>query len=383
MLKKILPFCVWKELKMSITKDPIFIEDDCFQKIFKQSANCSYDEMNKSPVPTDLLVVSSKTTSNLVGLIIRLPHSVADGTSMMIILDRILYFYDHPDEHVDICEVLPEPAENLLPEISEEQKNNFLERYHSEIINFNNVVPHHKYEERPVKFFKSESKPVEYEVTCGSGSATAPKKLLDFCREHGITIGTYLIASIAFINSKMTGDTSKDLKMDVDYNLRDRFPKKLGKTTVACYIGWPSLKPEAELQETLLETAKKASRNIKKQIDNHEHHMWRQIEDLWEEHEDEYQKVSDKNNGISKLTYRLTLSLYLASSINFSNVGRYPFGINYNVSTVKELYCTGDSWGAWFEYCILFQTTDRICITVSHLSTKEHNAAGWFRKNHR
>ena len=93
--------------------------------------------------------------------------------------------------------------------------------------------------------------------------------------------------------------------MDVDYNLRDRFPKKLGKTTVACYIGWPSLKPEAEMKETVLETAKKASHNIKRQIDNHEHHMWRQIEDLWEEHEDDYQKVSEKNNGISKITYRL------------------------------------------------------------------------------
>ena len=92
------------------------------------------------------------------------------------------------------------------------------------------MVPHHKYDERPVKFFKSQRKPVEYEVTCGSGSETGPKKLLEFCREHGITIGTYLIASIAFINSKMTSDTSKDLKMDVDYNLRDRFPKKLGKT---------------------------------------------------------------------------------------------------------------------------------------------------------
>jgi len=365
---------------MSVFVDPIFIEDDCFQNIFKQAANFSYEEINKSPVPTDLFVVSPKTSSNPVGLIIRLPHSVADGTSMMIILHRILYFYDHPEELVEICEALPEPAENLLPEISEEQKNNFLERYHNEIVNFKNVVPHHKYEERPVKFFKSQSKPVQYEVTCGRGSLIAPKKLLDFCRENGITIGTFLIASISFINSKMTGDISNNLKMDVDYNLRDRFPKKLGKTTVACYIGWPSLKPEAEMQETLLETAKKASRNIKRQIGNHEHHMWRQIEDLWEEHEDEYQKIFDKNNGISKITYRLAIALFLASSINFSNVGRYPFGINYDVSTVKELYCTGDSWGAWFEYCILFQTTDRICITVSHLSTKEHNAAGSFLK---
>ena len=74
--------------------------------------------MNKSAVPTDLLVVSDPKEAHLVRLIVRLPHSVADGTSMLIILHRILHFYDHPKEKVDVNGVLPEPAENLLPEIT-------------------------------------------------------------------------------------------------------------------------------------------------------------------------------------------------------------------------------------------------------------------------
>ena len=102
----------------SFFEDPVFIEHHCFQKFFKKAANCSYDKMNKSPVPTDLMVVTSKEMTGSVGLIIRLPHSIADGTSMMIILHRVLYFYDHQEENVEVNETLPEPAENLLPEIS-------------------------------------------------------------------------------------------------------------------------------------------------------------------------------------------------------------------------------------------------------------------------
>jgi len=40
-------------------------------------------------------------------------------------------------------------------------------------------------------------------VTIGKGTPEASVKLLAFCRKHGITIGTYLTAAFAFINSKI------------------------------------------------------------------------------------------------------------------------------------------------------------------------------------
>ena len=114
---------------------------------------------------------------------------------------------------------------------------------------FKNVVPHQPFTTR---------EPGTTNVTIGAGTPDGAKKLLHFCRKNKITIGTYLMASFNFINSRVTvwnftffdfklwlqKKLGNELRLDLDYNLRDRFPKKLGNTVVACYIGVGSISPK-------------------------------------------------------------------------------------------------------------------------------------------
>jgi hypothetical protein len=61
--------------------------------------------------------------------IIRIPHSIADGISLMIIVNSLLKQYDNLAETSKQV-TLPKPASQLQPVVKKEFVESFKERYH-------------------------------------------------------------------------------------------------------------------------------------------------------------------------------------------------------------------------------------------------------------
>jgi hypothetical protein len=192
-------------------------------------------------------------------LIIRIPHSISDGISLMIIVNSLLRQYDNLVETSEEL-ALPKPASQLQPVVKKEFVDSFKERYHRlksttthllfvflfrDLINFKNTAPHSLVGNRDGGS----------DLTTGCGTPEGAANLLIYCRANGITIGSFLAASVTFINAQLTVSQliqlnqefyqktfNENFKLDVDYNLRDRFPDKIGNKIVSCFIGWPSLR---------------------------------------------------------------------------------------------------------------------------------------------
>ena len=75
--------------------------------------------------------------------------------------------------------------------------------------------------------------------------------------------------------------------------------------------------------------------------------------------------VSDFNSAMK--------TIFQASSANFSNVGKYKFDTQLNFGKIKELYCSGKNWNKPYEYGLLFQSTDRLCVTLTHPDMAVYN----------
>lgn len=141
-------------------------------------------------------------------LIIRIPHSISDGTSFMIIVNSLLKQYDNlvaPSERPP----LPKPASQLQPVVKKDFIESFKKRYHRlkstkircnhfykfrDLINFKNTTPHSIEENRDSGAY----------LTTGCGTPEGAENLLSYCRANGITIGSFLAAAVTFINAKLT-----------------------------------------------------------------------------------------------------------------------------------------------------------------------------------
>jgi len=84
----------------------------------------------------------------------------------------------------------------------------------------------------------------------------------------------FIIFELQFWFKKKLGN---ELRLDLDYNLRDRFPKKLGNTVVACYIGVGSISPKADFEETIVDVAKRVKSEINQQLENQEPFMIKEL----------------------------------------------------------------------------------------------------------
>jgi len=73
----------------------------------------------------------------------------------------------------------------------------------------------------------------------------------------------------------------KELQFGLDYNLRDRFPRKLGNTTVATYISENTHRPNAELHESIVQVAARMKADINRGIQNQEPFMLKALIDLY------------------------------------------------------------------------------------------------------
>ncbi|CAG5079584.1 Oidioi.mRNA.OKI2018_I69.PAR.g9288.t1.cds [Oikopleura dioica] len=260
-------------------------------------------------------------------ILVTIPHSLADGTAMMIILNDLLKFYEKPHQSAILDEVYPVQAEKLKPELTKEAQNNYKEKVLAKQKEFKNIVPHHKNSRRQQKASSFLSKEWNHDW-------------------H------FLMAAFNFVNSRVIQKLGNELKMDIDYNLRDRFPQKLGNTVVACYIGLGSINPKADFSETMVDVAKRIKKEINEQLENQEPFMVGAFM--------EAAQMKPENNHID-------------GSVNFSNVGKYKFDTEFSFGKIRELYCSGNKWINSYEYGLLFQTTDKLCVTITHPDMKEYN----------
>ena len=120
--------------------------------------------------------------------IIRIPHSIADGISLMIIVNSLLRQYDNLVETSEEL-ALPKPASQLQPVVKKEFVDSFKERYHRlksttthllfvflfrDLINFKNTAPHSLVGNRDGGS----------DLTTGCGTQEGAENLLSYCRAN-------------------------------------------------------------------------------------------------------------------------------------------------------------------------------------------------------
>ncbi|CBY22754.1 unnamed protein product [Oikopleura dioica] len=254
----------------------------------------------------------------------------------MLVLHDLLTFYENPHLEQNLVMEYPTAAHHLFTPLDKKQIQELQKKMKAEAKTYKNVVPH-------VHFKKSRPKPTKMatKVTLGVGTPEGSDRILKFCRRNGITIGTYLTAAFSFINSKITNEHNKDLRFGLDYNLRDRFPKKMGNTTVGLYICENNHQPNAELDETIVQVSKRMKENIQEFLQTQEMFMQKALLELIVKNMKEFIPAAQNHT---------------LTSVNFSNVGKYKADVNYSFGTVREMYCSGYGWHH-YEYTFLFQKT--------------------------
>jgi len=153
-----------------------------FADYFNASANIKVDSSR-------LMIYEAGLT---IQIIVVTPHSLADGTSMMLILYDLLTFYEKPFLSQTLITEYPVAAQHLGPNLDPKMVQAFKVKmnktFHQIIYKektvrdakaFKNVVPR-------VQFEKARPKKSPTKVTIGKGTPEASEKLLAFCRKHGI-----------------------------------------------------------------------------------------------------------------------------------------------------------------------------------------------------
>ena len=67
-----------------------------------------------------------------------------------------------------------------------------------------------------------------------------------------------------------------------------------------------------------------------------------------------------------------------ANSISFSNIGQFN-AENIDMLdgiSIDEIYCSGTRWNNVIEYTFLFQSTKKMCITITHFDLEVYKNAG-------
>lgn len=334
---------------------PIFIDNGNVDDLFVQYTNevvC----LNRDPAPNDLIVIIN---DNRMYIMIRMLHSLTDGTSLSIIINDLLTFYDTNPLQVESLPFLMDPLTIEDPngrlKESVEYKNE-VTKYYAERKQFTVLMP----------FDRSEYYP-SHSTTSGiiraQGTPGGLKNLLRECRSSGLTIGAVLMATVTFALGKIRKSSDLDtFSFDVEVNLRDRFTNKLGTDHVGCLIGGFPMAPKPAPHETLWDLAKNLREKTMNNIDRKLHFIYSIIygEFPWEA--EEFQQLEDDNHGFS-------------DTLNFSNIGVYPFKTNYKLCSLVEQYTSGARWIPWFgAYALLFNSVNELCFTMMYPDVSSMNA---------
>ncbi|CAG5084302.1 Oidioi.mRNA.OKI2018_I69.PAR.g10606.t1.cds [Oikopleura dioica] len=355
-----------------LEQGPEYRKSEDFKDDFQRVTNeFTFERLNELSFPSHLVVFGEGKRIQLTILII---HSLCDGKSMQKILTDLLLFYQHKNLNIYTgCETIDGRIEDVPKPISDLRQNlhNFPEKakkykkeFHDRLLNFQNVVPHEKFE----NIEKGRPQDLKSTMTLGCGTEEGAKKMKIFCKENGITVGSLLMAATAFINARIMRsiEKSKQLNFDVIFNLRPF----LAANPVACYIFFSGTVPKVDASETLLEVAKRMIEEVKEKIDNSEHLMFPQFLHQLEDDGGTYKKIMDANNGVS-------------NSISFSNIGQMnmeTLNVTLPEITVDEVYCSGTRWNNVVEYTFLFQSTKKLCITITHFDLEVYRVAGELSK---
>jgi len=103
---------------------------------------------------------------------------------------------------------------------------------------------------------------------------------------------------------------------------------------------------------------------VNAKFDNLEHLMFPKFIEQLQNHGGEYKDVLAQNNAVSH-------------SISFSNVGQFntDYMKMFDGISVDEIYCSGTRWNNVIEYTFLFQSTKKMCITITHFDLEVYKTA--------
>jgi len=113
---------------------------------------------------------------------------------------------------------------------------------------------------------------------------------------------------------------------------------------VGCLIGGFPMAPRPSPNDTLWDLSTKLRSKTVSSIDKKLHFIYSVIYDEFPWEEEEFQKLADDNQGFD-------------DTLNFSNIGKYPFKTEHESCTIIEQYTAGARWIPVFgSYAVLFNS---------------------------
>ena len=281
------------------TSIPVFIDNGDVDELFTKYSNDIVPGY-REPAPSDLVIIIN---NNKLNILIRMLHALTDGTSLSIILNDVLNFYDALGSGPIDVESLPflidplsiEDPAGALKDSAEytQQTAQFIQKKND----FNVYMPYDK-----SKYYPTKGTPCG--IIRSRGTPHGLKNLLQVCRESNLTIGAVLMATMTFALSKIRKSTNLDkFTFDLEVNLRNRFSKKMGTEGVGCLIGSFPITPAPGADETLWTVAKKLRRESLEQIERKLEFIYMHIyaEYPWEN--ETFMKYIADNQGFRNKSY--------------------------------------------------------------------------------
>ena len=323
--------------------DPILIESDDAEEWKKVAFESVNDRLpiNMESTLFKLEVLKLKNNPiNKTYFFIKMNHANSDGTSGMIALNNILSYYSKfaggEVREFNKVELLPNLEKLIFPSgVSQDDSiaiNNILDE----------LIADKRKKPTLVKPCEIENEENIHHALFEDGTEENFKKMRQFCKKEGVTVGNIIMAAYYFATAKNGYEHLKDentfnLPLLIDVNLRDRLGRHLKKDHIALVISQNKIFMDFERETTFGDLIKKVN---KKMITFFENRTF--IHDI------EVDRIVNENVAKKNPVYDGVVSPYFEADLNLSNIGAYPFNPKYKLKDgeieVKSLKCIGSPW---------------------------------------
>ncbi|CAF1371050.1 unnamed protein product [Adineta ricciae] len=312
---------------------PTYIElesKDEWQRIVDDELNTPFEFNNEAKGLLKLFVLYDKDpTSRRQYLLLKYHHSIADGTSGMILLNTLLSCYFNRDQKLSTLSSLSDSETLAFPQVTNED-----EKKTEDMI-------------QTILAYKRQWKPmIPYEPATGRnltiyhhGTPENMAQLLNRCRQEKVTIGSVLLTSIYFAIAELVKDTwlhdassyFSNFKFDLDVNLRHRYPSPLDRHEhIGLHIGMMTLNEIVISRETKFWSLCRVIFNdLQRNLSEGRHLTYLRANRLTSTDE-QIDEQTKRNDG-------------RINDLNFSNIGPYVFQREYEDLKLKHYYCVGSN----------------------------------------
>jgi hypothetical protein len=324
-------------------------------------------------------------------LLVKYHHSIGDGSSGYVLINDILRFHEEylsltaatttkgadANAAQSLCsslDRLPAADDLSFPAGRTDEQEVYVEAAVSKLqAKRHNWKPTLPFTTRQLTNDNSDAGPGRHSMLYADGTVENLERLLSKCREQKVTVGAILAAATYFTVAKQQHKPS-DLadfcfNLDMDVNLRKRFPEPLGNDHVGAYIGmmaFASLKPTSET--SFWEFVKEVHAVIKAGLEEEQHFHYLEVNRRldqragahqadgssssdaknldcyrhlnWKDLKDEQKRIAAET-GYNETKWNQHGH---AQDMNFSSFGRYFFEPTVGSTSLEKVYCVGGGW---------------------------------------